>query len=96
MTILKRISPASAFKVGLMVSATLGLLSGALCSVMAFAAIAPDLHARMPFMRGFGALLPVILCPILYGIAGGIVAVVAAVIYNLVSRWIGGLEVETS
>ena len=47
----------------------------------------------MPFAGAMG-LFAVILCPIVYGIIGGIAAVIGALIYNLASSWVGGLEVE--
>ena len=40
-------------------------------------------------MFGFGVLMPVF-----YGIFGFILGVITAAIYNLISRWIGGIEVE--
>jgi hypothetical protein len=42
-------------------------------------------------MFGAGA---IIILPICYGIGGGIVAAITALIYNLVSGWVGGLEVD--
>jgi hypothetical protein len=36
----------------------------------------------------------VILCPIVYGLIGGIGAAIGAFIYNLASGWVGGLEVD--
>ena len=35
-----------------------------------------------------------LLLPILYGCLGFVVTAIAAAIYNLVARWIGGIEVE--
>src|SRR4051812_3286370 len=40
-------------------------------------------------MLGFGLFMPVI-----YGAMGFIVGVIGAAIYNLISGWIGGIEVE--
>ena len=40
-------------------------------------------------MLGFGIFMPV-----LYGVMGFIFGVLMAVVYNLVARWIGGIEVE--
>ena len=94
MTVLKRISPASAFKVGLVAYGIVGLILGVFCSLIAatgahfFAT-----HARMPIVSRVG-IFAVILCPIFYGIIGGIAAVIAAGIYNLSAGWVGGLEVD--
>jgi len=93
MAIVKRIGPASAFKVGLVVYAFLGLIAGAFCSLIALAGAPFAPHAHMPFVGAIG-LFAVILCPIIWGIIGGIGAVISALVYNLASGWVGGLEVE--
>lgn len=89
MSVVTRIGPGSAFKVGVVVYAIMGLAFGVLCSGLAFAV--PLAH--MPFSGAF-RLLPVVLCPIVHGLIGGIVTVVGALIYNLASGWVGGLEVD--
>jgi len=38
--------------------------------------------------------MAVIFCPIVYGVIGGIAAVIGALIYNLASNWVGGVGVE--
>jgi hypothetical protein len=92
MAVVTRIGAASAFKVGLMVYGVLGLLAGIFCSVVAMAA--PSAHAHMPFSGHYVGLFAVLLCPILYGLFGGITSLIGALIYNLASRWVGGLQVE--
>jgi hypothetical protein len=93
MAILKRIAPASAFKVGFVVYGLLGLLLGALCTAIALAGVQFAPHAQLPFAGRVGV-FAVILCPIIYGLIGGIGAAIGAVIYNLASGWVGGLEVD--
>jgi hypothetical protein len=93
MAIVQRIGLASAFKVGLVVYGVLGLLAGVFCSAIAFAGIQFAPHAHMPF-SGWGSLLPLILCPILYGTVGGVALLISAFLYNLASGWVGGLQVE--
>lgn len=93
MSVVKSINPFSALKVGFVVHALLGFAAGLVCSAIAVAGIPMALHARMP-VQGIFALLPLILCPLLYGIFGSIVTVLGALIYNLSSSWVGGLEVE--
>ena len=93
MAILKRISAASAFKVGLVAYGFIGLILGALCTAAAFVGLHFAPHAHIPFAGRIG-MFAVILCPIIYGIIGGIGAVIAAVVYNLASSWVGGLEVD--
>jgi hypothetical protein len=95
MTILKRIGPASAFKVGLVSYAVLGLIAGVFCSLIALTGASFAPHAHLPFARAIG-LLAVIVCPLVYGIVGGIAALIGALIYNLASGWVGGVGVEIS
>ena len=96
MTVLKRISPASAFRVGLSAYGIVGLVLGILCSLIAAAGVTFARHGRMPFLAGRFGVFAVILCPIIYGIIGGIGAVIGAAIYNLAAGWVGGLEVDIS
>lgn len=93
MAFLKRIGPASAFKVGLVSYGFLGLIAGAFCSLIALSGASFAPHAHLPFARAVG-LLAVLVCPIVYGIIGGIAAVIGALIYNLAAGWVGGVEVE--
>jgi len=93
MTVLKRISPASAFKVGLVAYGILGFILGAICSLLAAAGVSLARHGQTPFLGRVG-IFAVILCPIIYGIIGGVAAVIGAGIYNLAASWVGGLEVD--
>jgi Transmembrane domain of unknown function (DUF3566) len=99
MATLKRIGPGSAFKVGLVVYAFLGLLVG-ICMAI-FSMVAGSLTGMagadaptakmLGFGMGFGA---IIIFPILYGIVGGIGGAIGALVYNVVAGIVGGLEVE--
>lgn len=93
MAVLKHIGLFSALKIGFIGYAVLGLLAGLACSAIAFAGIPFGPHEHVPLKGVFG-LLPLVLCPLLYGIIGGIVTVFGAIIYNFASEWVGGLEVE--
>jgi hypothetical protein len=101
MATLKHIGPGSAFKVGLVTYAFLGLILG-ICMAL-FSMVAGSLSSMaggqasaaraFGFGMGIGA---IIIFPILYGVIGGIFAAIGAVIYNLVAGWVGGLEVDIS
>ncbi len=73
--------------------AILGLIAGVFCSLVDVTGASFAPHAHLPFARAV-ELFAVILCPIVYGIIGGVAAVVSTLLYNLVSRWVGGVEVE--
>src|SRR6266849_6366541 len=101
MATLRRVGPGSAFKVGGVVYALLGLLVG-IC-VALFSMVAGSLTGMMgpdaPTARmmglgmGFSAIL---IFPIMYGIVGGIGGAIGAAIYNLVAGWVGGVGVDIS
>ena len=93
MATLTRTAPASAFKIGFVVYGLLGLVLGALCTAVAFAGVQLAPHAHMPFAGRVG-MFAVIICPIMYGLLGAIGAAIGALIYNLASGWVGGLEVD--
>jgi glycopeptide antibiotics resistance protein len=97
---IKRISPLSLGKILGILFACLGLLFVPFFLLFAF--IAPHLpHARSsagPDMSHFPVLFfgagMTLLLPIFYGILGFLQGVIGAAIYNLLARWIGGIEVE--
>ncbi len=93
MAVVKRVEPLSAFKVGIVVYGFVGLIIG---GVVALITLAGTSIARSGLpIAGFGmGIAAIILCPILYGIIGGIAAVIAALLYNLAAGWVGGLEVD--
>ncbi len=93
MAVLKRVTPGSAFKVGLVTYGIVGLILGALCSAVSLAGLGSSLHGQTRFMSHIG-MFAILVCPIVYGIIGAVSTVIAAVIYNVASDWVGGLEVE--
>jgi Transmembrane domain of unknown function (DUF3566) len=101
MATVKRIAPGSAFKVGLVVYAFLGLIVG-ICMAL-FSMVAGSLGSlaggAVPGARalGFGfGFSAIIIFPIFYGVIGGIGGVIGAAVYNLAAGWVGGLEVDIS
>src|SRR4029077_908737 len=101
MATVKRIAPGSAFKVGMVVYAFLGLIVG-IC-VALFSMVAGSLGSLagdgVPGARalGFGfGFSAIIIFPLAYGIIGGVGGVIGAAVYNLAAGWVGGLEVDIS
>ncbi|MGH9481537.1 MAG: hypothetical protein ACRD1L_05545 [Terriglobales bacterium] len=86
MAVLKHIGPVSAFKVALLLYFLVGVIIAAL---------------MFPVMMLVGQQLPgtvhgvfILLLPLLYAVFGGVAALIASALYNLVAGWVGGLKVE--
>ena len=100
MATVKRVGPGSAFKIGLITYAILGLVLG-ICMALV-STIVGSLGAgaaSAPGAKFFGlgmGIGSVIFFPVVYGLIGGIFAAIGAVIYNLAAGWVGGLEVDIS
>jgi hypothetical protein len=99
--IVRRVGPGSAFKVGLVLYALLGLALGICMALVSMVAgtLAPLGQTAVPgakllgFGMGFGA---IIFFPLLYGLFGGVFAAIGAALYNVVAGWVGGIEVDIS
>jgi hypothetical protein len=90
MTILKRISPGSAFKIGLVTYGAIGLIFAVIAGFVGMARMALP-GAPTGGMMG---VLAMIFLPIVYALIGGIFSAIGAMIYNFAARWVGGLQVE--
>jgi hypothetical protein len=93
--IVKRVGPLSFAKVMGALYVIVGLVFGALVSLLSVVggAMAPsDESGGMPGML-FGAAAIVIL-PIFYGVLGFLTSLVGAVLYNVVASAIGGIELD--
>lgn len=94
--VLRRIGILSAAKITGILYGGMGLLFGALFSLMAMAGMMADMSnggegALMGMIFGVGA---VIFLPLFYGVIGAIFAAIGAALYNLVAGLVGGLEIE--
>ena len=92
--VIKRIGPMSVGKIAGTLYAVIGLLIGAVFSLIAMAGSA---MADTSGGAGVGALLGVgaiVIFPILYGGLGFVFTMIAAVLYNVVAGWVGGVEVD--
>ena len=63
---------------------------------LATASAAGNNHAAMfPAAIGVGmGLFMILFVPILYGAMGFIIGLIGALLYNLVAKWVGGIEIE--
>ena len=93
---IKNFEPLSVMRISAIAYAVMGLLEGALFSVIfALAPFAAPNTQQMP--RGFGILfsgLSIVFFPILFGVMGAIFGGLGAVIYNVSARYVGGIEIE--
>ncbi len=96
MATVKRIEPGSAFKIGAVWYAIIGLLLGIIFALVSMVGGALVPASQTGLFRMFFGVGAIVLLPICYGIIGGISGALGAVIYNLVAGWVGGLEVDIS
>lgn len=91
--IVKRVGPLSVAKIAGLLYALMGLLLGALFSLISVAGFAAGgAKEGLPGMLfGVGA---IIVLPIFYGVLGFVFTLIGAAIYNLIAGWVGGVELE--
>ena len=94
--IVKRVGPMSLGKVLGIIYAVFGFIVGFFFSlIMALGAVLGTTLDESPgviaFFWGIGS---VFAFPVLYGILGFIGGIVTAGIYNVISNWVGGIEIE--
>ena len=87
---LKRIGVLSFAKLQGVLLAFLGLIAGIFMQLGASFGALADLSG---IGAGFG-FLAIIILPILYAIFGFIEGAVVAFLYNLIAKWIGGIEMD--
>ena len=92
--VIRRIGPLSCAKIAGMLYAVIGLIVGAIFSLIAMAggfASNTDGGFNVGAMMGAGA---IIVFPIMYGCFGFIGALITSAIYNVLSTMVGGVEVD--
>ena len=89
--VIKRIDPYQCAKVGGALYAFLGFLFGVLFALLA--GMAGSAFSAVPFAGSFG-LAAIIVLPLLYGIIGFIMCLIMAALYNLIAKWVGGIQLE--
>lgn len=93
--IVTRVSPWSVAKIAALLYGIIGLVIGAIISVLALvfgtAMAAQRDDAWIGTVFGVSAIVAL---PILYGIGGGIMAAFSAFVYNIAARMVGGVRIE--
>jgi hypothetical protein len=92
--ILKRLGPLSFAKVSGLLYGIFGLVAGCVCALIS---LVGGVASDEPGGPVFGALFgvgAVIFLPIVYGGLGFVMSLVMAGLYNVVARWVGGVEIQ--
>ncbi len=93
--VVKRVAPLSVAKLMGVVYALMGLLFGALISVISIVGgtlgAGEDGNPFGGMLFGAGA---IIVLPIFYGVLGFIMTLIGSVLYNVVASLVGGIEIE--
>ena len=92
--IVQRVGPLSFAKIAGILYALVGLLLGAMISVVSIlsSTFMPNEGSGSAGML-FGA-AAVVALPIFYGVLGFVMSLIAAALYNLVAHWVGGIELD--
>jgi hypothetical protein len=92
--VLKRLGPLSCAKITGTLYAILGLVFGAIFSMVS---LASGLGSNTSGGMGFGALMGVgaiVALPILYGGMGFVMTLIGAWLYNILAGFVGGIEMD--
>ena len=97
---LKRIDLGSLFKVAFVLYAALGLFAGLFYGLIFMligqfgGLLGEDQIPGLRYLTGFVGVLAVPVIATLYGILGSVVVVAGGALYNLATRWAGGVKLE--
>jgi hypothetical protein len=92
--VIRRINPMSCAKVAGILYALIGLIAGALISLVAMAG---GFSSGRPGGALFGTLFgmgAIVIMPVFYGVLGFIGALISTAPYNAVAGWVGGIEMD--
>jgi len=90
---IRRIDPISAMKVAAVLYAVIGLVIGAVVSLVSMLGFMATSGNGRAFGLLFGA-AAIIIAPIFYAVIGAIGAAIMALVYNVVAGLTGGLKIE--
>ena len=91
--VIKRVGPVSCAKITGTLYAIIGLVAGLIFSLASLAGAFSARGARAGGMAAIGA-GAVIVFPLLYGALGFVGTLIAAWLYNLLARVVGGIQIE--
>lgn len=94
---LKKIGVFSLAKIEAVLGAVIGFIVGIIWALIARVFMGFAEMARAPVSREFGmffGVAAIVILPLLYAVIGFIGGAIVAFLYNVISGWIGGIEVE--
>jgi hypothetical protein len=91
MVILKRVGVLSLAKIETIIAAIFGLLLGIFYGIFSSFLNSTASTTNNSFVFGWWG---VIIFPVLYGLIGFIAGAIGALLYNLISKWVGGVELD--
>src|ERR1700674_5441765 len=92
MQTIKSVGVLSAAKIGGAVYAVLGLLFAPM--FLLIVTIASMSGQRPNPFGAIGGVAMAVLCPIIYGVMGFVMGAIGAFLYNLMAKWLGGIQME--
>jgi hypothetical protein len=91
---MKEITRMDVLSVGKIYAVTLAILGFILGIFVALiGSAAATFHRPGMFGAGFG-IASIIIFPVIYAIIGFIAGIIGAALYNLVAKWVGGIQIE--
>ncbi|MGB0036930.1 MAG: hypothetical protein WBP79_15780 [Candidatus Acidiferrales bacterium] len=93
---IKRFEPLSVMKMGAICYGALGVLEGAIFSVVFSVVPFPEnaAHPLPAFFRVLFSGLSIVLFPVLFAFIGAVLGGIGAAVYNVAARFVGGIVVE--
>ena len=92
--IIKRIGPLSCAKMVGTLYVFVGLLLGAIFSLVGMAGVFASDATDSPFVGAFVGVGAIVFFPLLYGCMGFISALIGAWLYNLLAGFVGGVQLD--
>jgi hypothetical protein len=92
--VIKSIGAVSCAKIVGTMDAIIGLLIGACISIVALVGGLSGIGGNSGIAGAFFGIAAVIFLPIFYGAMGFVVTLIATSLYNLISGWVGGIELD--
>jgi hypothetical protein len=92
---LKEIGPVSCAKVLGILYGGIGLIAGVIIGFLAVAggALGHGNNYGNPFLGSLFGMGAIVFLPVMYGVLGALAGLLFSALYNLIARWVGGIQV---